>query len=100
MIPPTLRAARTGFELSKIVFHTRGMSFPSISTFESSFKSLIRNPPALPSVEALRARLTDRAALTNGAVIVGEVLGFFTVGEMIGRRKIVGYRGKVESAHH
>ena len=31
-------------------------------------------------------------------VVTAEVLGFFTVGEMIGRFKLVGYRGDRE--HH
>ena len=31
-------------------------------------------------------------------VIAAEVLGFFTVGEMIGRLKVVGYTGDV--VHH
>lgn len=100
LIPPTLSYTRTALELSKIVIRARSMAPPSISTFETSFKNLIRNPPAMPSIETIRARMTNRESLINGGVIVGEVLGFFTVGEMIGRRKIVGYRGKVESAHH
>ena len=39
----------------------------------------------------------DRETLTTAAVVSAEVLGFFCVGEMIGRFKIVGYRG---GAHH
>ena len=34
---------------------------------------------------------------TTVAVITAEVLGFFTVGEMIGRMKLVGYHGTI---HH
>lgn len=40
----------------------------------------------------------DRKQLASAAVIGAEVLGFFTVGEMIGRFKVVGYRGDV--GHH
>lgn len=32
-------------------------------------------------------------------VIAAELLGFFTIGEMIGRFKLVGYRGET-GAHH
>lgn len=32
-------------------------------------------------------------------VVSAEVLGFFTVGEIIGRRHIVGYQGEPEHAH-
>jgi F-type H+-transporting ATPase subunit g len=41
----------------------------------------------------------DNAKLVTGAVVAGEVLGFFTVGEMIGRMKLVGYRGDTGSHH-
>ena len=36
--------------------------------------------------------------MVSGGVIAAEVLGFFTVGEMLGRLKLVGYWGDV--AHH
>ena len=42
-------------------------------------------------------RNLDRQQLGSFAVIAAEVLGFFTVGEMIGRLKLVGYHGDV---HH
>jgi len=35
-----------------------------------------------------------------GGVLVAECLGFFTVGEMIGRFKLIGYHGEVAAAHH
>lgn len=46
-----------------------------------------------------RVRNVDRAQLAAGGVILAEVLGFFTVGEMVGRRKVVGYRGEVHHEH-
>lgn len=51
-----------------------------------------------PSLVQL-ARNIDRAQLVKGGVVVAEVLGFFTVGEMIGRMKIIGYHGDT-GAHH
>jgi hypothetical protein len=41
----------------------------------------------------------NTAQLATYGVIFAELLGFFTVGEMIGRFKLVGYRGEKE-AHH
>jgi F-type H+-transporting ATPase subunit g len=35
----------------------------------------------------------------TAAIIFAQVLGFFTVGEMIGRMKLVGYHGEVHHAH-
>lgn len=43
-------------------------------------------------------RNANREQLVSAGVIGAEVLGFFTVGEMIGKMKLVGYRGDVE--HH
>lgn len=37
------------------------------------------------------------AQLAAAGIVTAEVLGFFTVGEMIGKFKVVGYRG--ESGH-
>ncbi|KAI5795394.1 mitochondrial ATP synthase g subunit-domain-containing protein [Peziza echinospora] len=105
-IPPTLQALRVARELTKIVFHARQMAPPPISAFETQYKTLVQrlqNPSSLAksfSVQNVLAKLSDTAALKNTGIIAAEVLGFFTVGEMIGRRKIVGYRGKVASAAH
>ena len=46
-----------------------------------------------PEAILSRVRNMDRAQLVSGGILVAEVLGFFTVGEMIGRMKLVGYRG-------
>jgi len=64
----------------------------------------IRNPSSLmsgassssavtPESILSRIRNVDRAQLVSGGILLAEVLGFFTVGEMIGRMKMVGYRG-------
>jgi F-type H+-transporting ATPase subunit g len=45
-----------------------------------------------------RMRNLDRQQLTTYGIVGAEVLGFFTVGEMIGRLKIVGYRST--QIHH
>ena len=46
-----------------------------------------------------RMRNVNRQQMAAGAVISAEVLGFFTVGEIIGRFKLVGYRGETASHH-
>ena len=46
------------------------------------------------------ARNISRAQLITGGVVAAECLGFFTVGEIIGRFKIIGYRGGNLAAHH
>lgn len=42
-----------------------------------------------------RIRNINRQEMVSVAVTTAEVLGFFTVGEMIGRLKLVGYHGDV-----
>ena len=38
-------------------------------------------------------RSTSPQQLASAGIVAAEVIGFFTVGEMIGRFKIVGYHG-------
>lgn len=110
-IPPTIYYARVGLELSKLVFQGQKMSPPPVSTFQSYFQRLVksaRNPSSLlpesankanPEGVLQRIRNLNSAQLATGGVVVAELLGFFTVGEMIGRMKLVGYRGETGSHH-
>lgn len=86
------------------------MVFRPVSTFQSYFQRLVksvRNPnELLPKSEGAspqgllhRARNVSTPQLITGSVVVAELLGFFTVGEMIGRMKLIGYRGDT-GAHH
>jgi F-type H+-transporting ATPase subunit g len=87
-----------------------------MSTFQSYFQRLVksvRNPGSLmsqasqtaqsanPTPESIlnSVRNINSAQLASYGVILAEVLGFFTVGEMIGRMKLVGYRGET-NVHH
>jgi len=112
-IPPTVYYARVGLELSKLVFQGQKMSPPPLATFQSYFQSLVksvRNPGHLftqaskagnttPSSVLQQVRNINTGQLVAGGVIVAELLGFFTVGEIIGRFKLVGYKGDT-GAHH
>lgn len=85
-----------------------------MSTFQAYFQRLVksfRNPGALfqsaektatntsPQTAVSSIRNISTSQMASGAVVVAEVLGFFTVGEMIGRRQLVGYRGE-HGEHH
>ena len=71
-----------------------------MSTFQSFYQNLIRNPTAVFGKSPVSTlRNASGAQIAAGAVVVGEVLGFFTVGEMLGRMKVIGYRGDT-AAHH
>lgn len=119
-VPYVLYYSRVGLELGKIVFRGRHMTPPPLTTFQTYFQTLwkrLQNPGALfrqaqattaqaaekaaqqaPSL-LQQARNVNRAQLAAGGVVAAEVLGFFTVGEMIGRMKVVGYHGE-PAAHH
>ncbi|RFU27416.1 hypothetical protein B7463_g8911, partial [Scytalidium lignicola] len=108
-IPLAVYYARVGLELSKLVFHAQKMAPPPVTTFQQYFQTLVksvRDPSRLlsgasstPSNVINQIRNVNASQLAAGGVIFAEVLGFFTVGEMIGRMKLVGYRGE-PSAHH
>ncbi|KAK9771056.1 hypothetical protein AB5N19_08298 [Seiridium cardinale] len=115
-VPHVVYYSKVGAELTKIVFRGQKMSPPSLQTFQSYWQNAykqIRNPSALlqnaqqtaskatqqPASLMERVRNVNRTQLAAGGVIAAECLGFFTVGEMIGRFKVVGYHGDT-AAHH
>ncbi|CAF9918997.1 hypothetical protein IMSHALPRED_004494 [Imshaugia aleurites] len=112
-VPPTLYWSKVGFELSKLVFKGQKMSPPDLAAFQRYTQPVInaiRNPAGLlnhttdtassmsPEGILSRIRNVNGQQLVSAGVIGAEVLGFFTAGEMIGRMKLVGYRGDTE--HH
>ncbi|ESZ91038.1 ATP synthase subunit g [Sclerotinia borealis F-4128] len=114
-IPPTVYYARVGLELSKLVIQGQKMSLPPASTFQSYFQRVVKgiqsgNPQsafssaansstATPTNLLEQIRSITTTQLVSGGVVFAEVLGFFTIGEMIGRMKLIGYRGDT-GAHH
>jgi F-type H+-transporting ATPase subunit g len=87
---------------------SRLSSRSSVATFQTYFQNAwkaAQKPSALlqsttqgPATALQQVRGLSRAQVAAGAVIFAELLGFFTVGEMIGRFKLIGYHG--ETAHH
>nr|POE79988.1 atp synthase subunit g, mitochondrial [Quercus suber] len=121
LIPPTIYYARVVGELGKIVAQGRGMSPPTVQQIQSyatPLQNALRNPSSLmssvqstasstaqtaasnPETFLVRVRNLDSATLTTIGVIAAETLGFFSVGTMIGRMKIVGYRSDASHAAH
>lgn len=107
MAPPYVKSCRCLSSNQWLIQSCRPMS-----TFQSYFQRLVksvRNPNVLfnqaqqstPSPTGIlqQFRNINSQQMVAGGIIVAECLGFFTVGEMIGRFKIVGYRGDT-GAHH
>lgn len=87
--------------------------FRSISQIQAYFQPVIniaRNPRQLVSTARSVGNTSPESVLSSArnvnsqqlgalAVVGAEVLGFFTVGTMIGRLKLVGYHGEVHHEH-
>ncbi|KKF96787.1 ATP synthase subunit g mitochondrial [Ceratocystis platani] len=97
-----------GLELGKFVAKGRNMELPTMVTFQSYYLqafNALKQPAKLvasaqQSLIALRSGGITKAQAATAGVLLAELLGFFTVGEIIGRFKLIGYRGEVASAHH
>ncbi|KAK6350317.1 hypothetical protein TWF696_006548 [Orbilia brochopaga] len=117
-IPHVVYYSKVAAELGKHIYRGRQMSPPSLEAFQTFYRPYVGpllNPAnwwgqiksIRPSISKLpdpetawnRAQKISREELTNYAIVAAECVGFFTVGTMIGRRKIVGYRGGVREHH-
>lgn len=109
-VPSVSHITRSHSLLSTRVPDLTSYLFPSstLATFQSYFQPLtnvLRNPAyiknlSVPSPQGFlnRVRNANAKEIALFGVTAAEVIGFFTVGEIIGRMNIVGYRG--ETAHH
>ncbi|KAH8698647.1 putative mitochondrial F1F0-ATP synthase g subunit [Talaromyces proteolyticus] len=109
LIPPTVYYTRVGFELAQLVFRGQNMYPPSVATIQSYFQPLInavRNPATIKNISFNPQNLVTRVRSFSVkewafvGVTTAEVIGFFAVGEILGRRQIVGYQGEPQHEHH
>ncbi|KAF3938078.1 hypothetical protein ABW19_dt0204619 [Dactylella cylindrospora] len=117
-IPHVVYWSKVTAELGKQVYKSQQMSPPSleaIQKFYAPVTDVLLKPAtwwgqiqtirprisALPDPETAwnSLRTVPAKDLAQYSVWALEFLGFFTVGTMIGRRKIVGYRGGVKEHH-
>ncbi|KAK0751499.1 mitochondrial ATP synthase g subunit-domain-containing protein [Schizothecium vesticola] len=112
-VPNVVYYSKVGAELSKLVFKGQHMTPPPMTTVQSYWNNLLKqvqNPSTLlQSVQKTASssgsalpnlRNISTAQVVAGGVVAAECLGFFTVGEMIGRFKLIGYHGQTGAAHH
>jgi F-type H+-transporting ATPase subunit g len=106
--PLVVYYSKVGLEMAKLVVRGQNMTPPSVSTFQTYFQNLwkqLQNPGAflsslVRSANPQQIRNLSRTQVAAGGVLLAECLGFFTVGEMIGRFKLIGYHGETHAAHH
>jgi len=68
------------------------------SALTSAAESAASSAAAAPQSILQRAQGMDRKQMAALGIVGAELLGFFTVGEMIGKFKVVGYRSS--QVHH
>ncbi|THY28701.1 P-loop containing nucleoside triphosphate hydrolase protein [Aureobasidium pullulans] len=104
MIPPTVYYGKVGLELAKIVARGQKMSPPNVQTFQTygqNLLSAVKNPGAnSPSNPFQAMRNIGTSQFITAGVVAAEMIGFFTVGEMVGRMKLIGYRSSSHGEHH
>jgi F-type H+-transporting ATPase subunit g len=75
----------------------------TFQTYGQNLLNAVRNPsaagPSNPFQALSKLRNLDSQQAAAVGVVAAEIIGFFTVGEIIGRFKVIGYRSS-ESAHH
>jgi F-type H+-transporting ATPase subunit g len=115
LVPRATYYGRVGLELGKLIAHQRSMAPPSIQTMQNYMQpamKAVRNPSSLmnrvaseannaaqqPANVLSQVRSMSREQWYSIGVVAAEVVGFFSVGEIIGRFKLIGYRAKEE--HH
>jgi F-type H+-transporting ATPase subunit g len=64
-----------------------------------SLLSTVQSASAQPVNMLNQVRSMSSTQWMTVGIVAAEVIGFFTVGEMLGRLKLVGYRAKPEEHH-
>jgi hypothetical protein len=73
----------------------------TFQTYGQNVMNAVKNPSAnSPSTPFQAMRNIGTSQLITAGVVTAEILGFFTVGEMIGRMKLIGYRSSSHDEHH
>jgi F-type H+-transporting ATPase subunit g len=105
------RKSKQNLNLGEILTLLSGRSTSEFQSYLQPMINAVRNPSTIMSSASSAARSaapegilssirnTNRKQLVSVSVVFAELLGFFTVGTMIGRMKIVGYHGEVHHEH-
>ncbi|ORY82606.1 mitochondrial ATP synthase g subunit-domain-containing protein [Protomyces lactucae-debilis] len=90
---PVVYYAKVVGQLAKQVYLKEGMAPPSMAQFEQVAKNIVSNGTSPKGLSSLVGQL--RGLKTGEMIKLGAdglvIYGFFCIGEMIGRRNLVGY---------
>ncbi|ORZ14498.1 mitochondrial ATP synthase g subunit-domain-containing protein [Absidia repens] len=91
---PIVYDAKVVGEIAKQVYTKEGMSFPTGAQFAEAQNFVKKNA----NVNALKSVTWNNVA--KGGVVLAEIYTFFLIGEIVGRRNLIGYNVKGESSSH
>jgi len=93
---PVIYRAKVAAELAKQVYHTEGLAFPSPVQAEHALAT-IRQNATVQNIKQL-----DLFSIARIGVYGLEAYFIFVIGEIIGRRHLVGYgvKSSVKKEHH
>lgn len=98
----TVYYGKVGAELSKQVYLKEGLQPPSVSDFQKVYSQLYKNVLHFSvkpkEVVGLLKNVGKNDIVKYGAFFV-QIVGFYSVGEIIGRRHLVGYKN-YQPSHH
>ncbi|ODV97968.1 hypothetical protein PACTADRAFT_31383 [Pachysolen tannophilus NRRL Y-2460] len=105
----TLYWSKVIAELSKQVYLKEGLSPPNTTQLQSVYKSLyesslklVENPKALLEyLKTVPDKITKNTVIEYSSYAI-QLAGLFSLGEVVGRRKLIGYHsyGPKEEHHH
>ncbi|KAI8337095.1 mitochondrial ATP synthase g subunit-domain-containing protein [Chlamydoabsidia padenii] len=91
---PIVYDAKVVGEIAKQVYTKEGMSFPSGAQFTEAQTFVKKNL----NVNSIKSLTWNNVA--KGGVVLAEIYTFFLIGEIVGRRNLIGYNVKSEGANH
>lgn len=98
----TVYYGKVGAELSKQVYLKEGLQPPSVGDFQKVYSQLYKNilhySVKPKEVAGLLKSIGKNDIVKYGSYAI-QIVGFYSVGEIIGRRHLVGYKN-YQPSHH
>ncbi|KAI8098801.1 mitochondrial ATP synthase g subunit-domain-containing protein [Halteromyces radiatus] len=91
---PIVYDAKVVGEIAKQVYTKEGMSFPTGVQFNEA-QTFVKNNLNVNTLKSL-----TWTNVAKGGVVLAEIYTFFLIGEVVGRRNLIGYNVKGEAASH
>ncbi|KAI8879404.1 hypothetical protein K501DRAFT_226753 [Backusella circina FSU 941] len=91
---PIVYNTKVAIEVAKQVYVKEGMSFPSGAQFAQAQQTLRQ------SLKINNLKNLGCADFAKAGVVLAEVYTFFLIGEIIGRKNLIGYNVKSEEVAH